>query len=588
MKKNLLLLLAVLLLTVSAVCADDLADVQQSKVLRLGVPPEYIPFVFEDESGNMTGIDVALMEEICRRMGVQLKVVNLAFDGMIDALNLGQVDVIGGAFSKTEARMELIDFTRVYYKGDAQFIGLSTLARPQEVTLSSFRDLKIGVQKGTSFDQWVKANLVAAGYVNSRNVFTYSTAADEMKALDRKDVDLVLLDQDVYEKRYQSTGKYQIFYGGFVQETYAFGLRKGSSLTSVVNEQLTNILKDKTGDEIAGRFFRMNFDNVNVNASHSSQLPAAVQTVPVVMQTAAPVQNCINGMIFVSDVAIPDGYQLKPGENFRKVWRVANNGTCTWTPNYSFVFVSGDQMSGRAVSIPSNVAPGQTVDLAVDMIAPNSAGSYKGNWQMRSPQGTGFGQTIWTKISVAGSSPAPAPSKPSSPSSSSQSDGQNYVPVEIYYFYPDYYAGEEDSCINVYWSASGASMVEITVDGQSMYRGDWANGTKQICGPITNRGSHNVQLYAFNVTADAYSSFTYTTSYTEDRGGWAGMNYDENENRGGWAGMNYEENENQGGWAGMNYDENEYQYEDDTDNYDSYDYDEEYIDYDDESWDDEG
>ncbi len=588
MRKILFLFLAILLLTASVVFADDLADVRQSGVLRMGVPQEYIPFVFEDESGKPTGIDIALMEEICRRMGVRLQVISLAFDGMIDALNLEQVDVIGGAFSKTQDRMEKIDFTRVYYKGEAQFIGLNTLSKPQTISMESFRDLKIGSQKGTSFDQWIKTNLVGGGYVSPRNVYTYATAADEMKALDRKDVDLVLMDQDVYEKMYRSSGKYQIFYNGFVQETYAFGLRKGSTLTAVVNEHLTNLLKDKTGDEIAGRFFRMNFDTANVDTSRSSQIIIPVQvaapviapvTAPVTAPTAAPaVQSCINGMVYVSDVTIPDGHQVKPGENFRKVWRVLNNGTCTWTPNYSFVFVSGDQMSGRAVSIPANVAPGQTVDLAVDMIGPNSAGTYKGNWQMRSPQGKGFGQTIWVKVRVNGSPVASNtnPYKPSYPTAVPQSDGQKYTPVEIYYFYPDYYAGEEDSCVNVYWSTSNASMVEITVDGESMYRGDWANGTKQLCGPITNRGAHNVQLYAFNVTADTYSAFTYTTNYTEDRGGYAGINYEENESQADNDNYGYEENNDY-------YEENNDYYEDDGD-YGSQD---DYIDYegDDDSWD---
>ena len=163
MKKFLMILFGLLIvLTFTAVSADDLSDVQQSGTLRLGIPPDYIPFVFVDESGNNTGLDVALVQEIGRRMGVQVQVYNLAFDGMIDSLDLGQVDIIGGAFAKTDERAQLIDLTRTYYTGSAYFIGLSSLPKPETVTLESFRDLKIGVQKGTSFDQWVKTNLVGA------------------------------------------------------------------------------------------------------------------------------------------------------------------------------------------------------------------------------------------------------------------------------------------------------------------------------------------------------------------------------------------------------------------------------------------
>ena len=111
-------LLLVLLLSAMAVSAGDLDDVNRSGELRFGVPAEYIPFVFDDGDGHPTGIDVALMEEIGQRMGVRVHVINQAYDGMIDALNLGQVDVIGGAFSVTDERAAQIDFTASYYNRD--------------------------------------------------------------------------------------------------------------------------------------------------------------------------------------------------------------------------------------------------------------------------------------------------------------------------------------------------------------------------------------------------------------------------------------------------------------------------------------
>ena len=502
MKKAISLLFVLLtVFTFAAAHADDLTDVQQSGVMRLGVSPEYIPFVFYDQDGSLTGIDVALIEEIGRRMGVRIEIVNMAFDGLIDSLKIGQVDIIGGALSRTEERLQLIDFTRVYYKNDAEFIGRIDLQKPAEVDLNSFRDLKIGVQKGTSFDQWVKTNLVGAGYVSPRNVYTYATASDEMKALDRKDVDLVLLDQDIYEELYKNTGKYQVFYEGFAEENYAFGLRKDSTLTSAVSGHLTDMLKDGTAQEIANRFFSMNFNEAEMTIARPSQLatptPAAVLPEPAA-PTAVPADTCKNGMTYVADVSIPDGTRMNQGEGFRKTWRVKNTGTCTWTSDYSFVFVSGDQMSGRNINVPGIVSAGQTVDLSVDMIAPYADGKYQGNWQMRSPQGTNFGETIWVKIKVGNVyEPTPRPS-------------DNEINIE--YFYPDYYAGMAGECVRAYWKAKGASMVEVTVDGQSMYRGDVvAPGSLKFCGPVMENGYHYFELHAWNGKADAYKSFTYST-----------------------------------------------------------------------------
>ena len=411
MKKLILLIAAaVLLLAFGAVRADDLENVKQAGELVFGVSPDYIPFVFYDESGKLTGIDVALMEEIGRRMQVRVRTVDIVFDGNMDALNIGQVDVIGGALSKTEDRMQQIDFTRIYYSGDAQFIGLASLSVPRQVSFESFRDLKIGVQKGTSFDQWVKTNLVNGGYVDLRNVFTFANAASEMKALDRNAVDLVLMDQDLYEELYKSSGKYNVFYEGFTKENYAFGLRKGSSLTMVISAHLTDMLKDGTAQSIANRFFQMNFGEAEVTIARPSQLapvtaPAPVALVPV--PTAAPTVSTVptlppgtDYMTFAADVTITDGHQVKPGERFRKTWRVKNTGTTTWTPYYSFVYVSGDRMEGRDINIPTTVYPGQTVELSVDLVAPKNDGTYRGYWQMRTPYGYKFGETIWVKVRV--------------------------------------------------------------------------------------------------------------------------------------------------------------------------------------------
>ena len=510
MKKAIIVILVFLtLFSFAAVHADDLADVQKAGELCLGVAPEYIPFVFYDKDGNLSGIDVALIEEIGRRMGVKIRIINMAFDGLIDSLDIGQVDIIGGAFSKTEERMQRIDYTRVYYSNDAVFIARADLPKPESVDLSSFREMKIGVQKGTSFDQWVKTNLIGAGYASVRNVYTYSTAADEVKALDRKDVDLVLLDQDIYEELYKNTGKYRVFYEGFTKENYAFGLRKGSSLTSVVNGHLTDMLKDGTAQTIANRFFSMNFGEAEMTIARPSQLPTPTPAAApvVVFPTQEPVRACTNGMVYVADVTVPDGQRMNQGDGFRKTWRVKNTGSCTWTTDYSFVYVSGNQLSGRNINIPYNVGPNQTVDLSVDMMAPYADGIYQGYWQMRSPQGSNFGQTIWVKIKVGNVQEPVRPAPTARPR-----DGEYYAPIHIEYFYPDYYAGREGECVRAYWKAVGASMVEVTVDGVSMYRGDVvAPGSLKFCGPVRDWGNHYFELHAWNVTVDTYASFSYRT-----------------------------------------------------------------------------
>lgn len=107
------------------------------------------------------------------------------------------------------------------------------------------------------------------------------------------------------------------------------------------------------------------------------------------------------------DVTIPDDTQMPPSRTFTKTWRLQNAGTCTWTTAYTLALFSGDAMGAAgSVPLPAAVAPGQTVDLSVDMVAPATAGTYTGNWKLRNASNTFFGigpgggSPFWVRIVV--------------------------------------------------------------------------------------------------------------------------------------------------------------------------------------------
>ncbi len=136
-----------------------------------------------------------------------------------------------------------------------------------------------------------------------------------------------------------------------------------------------------------------------------SFVPAAV------MHSDASARATCDWAQFVTDVTVPDGTIFQPGATFTKTWRLKNIGTCTWTPSYSMVFVSGTQMGNTTtVSMPGTIAPGQTVDVSVPMTAPTTAGNYTGYWKFKNPSGVQFGigyyasGSWWVQISVQGSS----------------------------------------------------------------------------------------------------------------------------------------------------------------------------------------
>ena len=133
--------------------------------------------------------------------------------------------------------------------------------------------------------------------------------------------------------------------------------------------------------------------------------------VQAVEGTPQPEADPCNQVRFIKDLTVPDNTDLEPGEEFTKIWRLENIGTCPWTAGYSLVFERGDPLSGPT-AIPISVdkiEPGDTVDISVDLVAPPDQGSYQGFWKLRTARGRRFGigeesEAFWVKINVVAGS----------------------------------------------------------------------------------------------------------------------------------------------------------------------------------------
>lgn len=133
-------------------------------------------------------------------------------------------------------------------------------------------------------------------------------------------------------------------------------------------------------------------------------------TTPHPTNTPQPTSTTIpcNRASFVSDVTYPDGSDVVFNESFVKTWRLQNNGSCDWTSGYKLVFSHGDRLNAPdEVTITSGtVAPGQTVDISVNLKAPGDQGTYKGYFKLKSPDGQVFGigangeTAFWIEVEV--------------------------------------------------------------------------------------------------------------------------------------------------------------------------------------------
>ncbi len=128
-------------------------------------------------------------------------------------------------------------------------------------------------------------------------------------------------------------------------------------------------------------------------------------------------ENCTNSIEFVTDLNIPDDSLFAPQTEFVKSWRLRNDGTCPWTSEYQLVHAGGDTVSEFiTVPLPRVVAPGETIDLSLNVTAPDAEGTYRSNWQLSDAAGTPFGigglseETFWVQFDVGIPEATPVPS----------------------------------------------------------------------------------------------------------------------------------------------------------------------------------
>jgi hypothetical protein len=123
---------------------------------------------------------------------------------------------------------------------------------------------------------------------------------------------------------------------------------------------------------------------------------------PTATRGAAVTVSYCDLSAFVSDVNIPDGTVIDPGDNFKKTWKFKNTGECKWTTSYSIAFVSGNAMGGKTTALAGDVDPGDTADVSVELTAPTVPGTYTGYWRLKNAAGNFFGDPVYVQIVVPG------------------------------------------------------------------------------------------------------------------------------------------------------------------------------------------
>jgi len=379
---------------------DSWTRVQTSGVLRVGTSADYPPFEYYNEQLAIDGFDAALIREVGNKLGVQTNISDFAFPSLPDAVRIGQIDVAIAALSITAEREALADFTNIYYVGEDGILANQDSSLEEVTSASDVAGMRVGVQRGSVYEQLAQSNLVDAGFIPQQNLIVYDKADQIITDLERNALDVGAMDLkpaiDFAENRgVRLVGK------GLNQQRFAIAAKKGATeLINRINQALVELQNEGVISRLSEQYLDLE--------------PGEIIPPP----TPAPTpESCIDGSEVVRDLNYPtddlnDPPDFAPGERFQKGWRLRNTGTCTWTSSYFANYVRGNtdaaRMGGVATSIVGEVRTGQTYDLWVNLQAPDKPGVYVGYWQMHNEFRTAFGETFVVAAEVPGPTPVPS------------------------------------------------------------------------------------------------------------------------------------------------------------------------------------
>ena len=94
--------------------------------LTVATSPDFAPYEFYaiDENGEpqLAGFDMALAAYIADYLGLELEVIPVDFDGVLNELAAGNVDLGMAGLSPDPTRMDAMDFSDIYYQGGQSFV----------------------------------------------------------------------------------------------------------------------------------------------------------------------------------------------------------------------------------------------------------------------------------------------------------------------------------------------------------------------------------------------------------------------------------------------------------------------------------
>lgn len=222
------------------------ADTEESAggTLVMGTNAEFPPYEYY-EGQEVVGIDAEMAAAVAEKLGMELKIEDMAFDSLIPALSSGKVDIVAAGMTVTEDRLASVNFSDTYATG------IQAIIVTEDSDIASADDLvgkTIGVQQGTTGDLY-------ATDVEGATIERYAKGMEAVQSLSQGKIDAVIIDNEPANVFVSEVEGLKILDEAFATEDYAVAVAKDNEeLLEQVNTALAELKEDGTLQAIVDKY----------------------------------------------------------------------------------------------------------------------------------------------------------------------------------------------------------------------------------------------------------------------------------------------------------------------------------------------
>ncbi len=220
---------------------------KENKKLYVGTNAEFEPFEYR-EGENIVGFDIELIGEISKLINKDIEVEDMAFDGLLPALQTKKIDLIIAGMTATEERKKFVNFSKSYYKSQQAIV-----VNKDENGINNFDNLigkEVGVVLGYTGD------IIVSEMANVK-VQRYNATSESIMALKSKKVQAVVLDYEPAKNYSAQNPELKLIETDSQSEEYAIAIRKeDTQLLNDINKALATLKENGTYDALLNKYFK--------------------------------------------------------------------------------------------------------------------------------------------------------------------------------------------------------------------------------------------------------------------------------------------------------------------------------------------